>query len=102
MSTINVPLREILELIKFPVISDKATRLLETNKYTFLVDPKANKKVIKAAIEYLFDVKVEKVNTLHLPSKNRTVGRFIGSRPNYKKAVISLADNDRINLFPDN
>ena len=101
MSTINVPLREMLELIKFPVISDKATRLLETNKYTFLVDPKANKKVIKSAID-LFDVIVEKVNTLHLPSKNRTVGRFIGSRPNYKKAVISLADNDRINLFPDN
>ena len=43
MSTISVPLREMLELIKFPVISDKATRLLETNKYTFLVDKKANK-----------------------------------------------------------
>lgn len=102
MSTINVPLREMLELIKFPVISDKATRLLETNKYTFLVERKANKKVIKAAIEYLFDVKVEKVNTLHVPAKKRTVGRFIGSKPNYKKAVISLADNDRINLFPEN
>jgi large subunit ribosomal protein L23 len=91
-----------LDLIKFPVISDKATRLLETNKYTFLVDKKANKKVIKAAIEYLFEVKVEKINTLHLPTKKRTVGRFIGSRPMYKKAIVSLADDNRINLFPDN
>lgn len=102
MSTMNLPLREMLELIKFPVISDKATRLLETNKYTFLVEKKANKKIIKAAIEYLFNVKVEKINTLNLPIKNRTVGRFIGSKPVYKKAIVSLTDGDKINLFPDN
>ena len=102
MSTISVPLREMLELIKFPVISDKATRLLETNKYTFLVDKKANKKIIKTAIEYLFNVKVEKVNTLMLPSKKRKVGRLIGKKPSYKKAIVSLADDNRINLFPDN
>ena len=102
MSTINVPLREMLELIKFPVISDKATRLLETNKYTFLVERKANKKMIKLAVEYLFDVKVEKVNTLTSPTKKRVVGRFVGSKPTYKKAIISLAEGSRINLFPDN
>jgi large subunit ribosomal protein L23 len=102
MSTISVPLREMLELIKFPVISDKATRLLETNKYTFLVDKKANKKIIKTSIEYLFNVKVEKVNTLRLPSKKRKVGRFIGTKPSYKKAIVSLAEDNRINLFPDN
>lgn len=102
MAKLQLPLRETLELIKFPVISDKATRLLETNKYTFLVEKKASKKVIKAAIEYLFDVKVEKINTLHLPSKKRTVGRFIGSKTSYKKAIIRLANGDKINLFPDN
>ena len=67
-----------------------------------LIDKKANKKIIKTAIEYLFNVKVEKVNTLILPSKKRKVGRFIGKKPSYKKAIVSLADDNRINLFPDN
>jgi len=63
---------KIIDIIKYPIITDKATRLLENNQYSFIVDPQANKTSVKAAIEYLFDVKVKKVNTNHLPKKKET------------------------------
>jgi len=88
--------------IKYPLITDKATRLLENNQYSFIVDPKSNKITIKAAIEYLFDVKVIKVNTCHLPKKKRRVGKYIGQKPHYKKAIVILAEGNTINLFAEN
>lgn len=88
--------------IKYPLITDKATRLLENNQYSFIVDPKSNKTTIKAAIEYLFDVKVIKVNTCHLPKKKRRVGKYIGQKPHYKKAIVILAEGNTINLFAEN
>nr|YP_009674988.1 ribosomal protein L23 [Rhizochromulina marina]QDH81839.1 ribosomal protein L23 [Rhizochromulina marina] len=94
-------LRQVIKLIKYPVISDKATRLLEKNKYTFLVDRRANKTLVKTAIEYIFDVKVKKINSLNLPKQKRTVGRFIGYKPQYKKVIVTLAEGTNINLFPD-
>ena len=97
----NEDLRTMLNLIKYPVISDKATRLLERNKYTFMVDRKANKFTIKKVIEFIFDVNVIKINTLTQPNKKRTVGRFSGKKSQYKKAIITLKDGDSINLFPD-
>ena len=63
----NTNYRQIIDLIKYPIITDKATRLLELNQYTFATDIKANKEQIKAAIEYLFQVKVIAVNTYHSP-----------------------------------
>ena len=97
----NEDLRTMLNLIKYPVISDKATRLLERNKYTFMVDRKANKFTIKKVIEFIFDVNVIKINTLTQPNKKRTVGRFSGYKARYKKAIITLKNGDSINLFPD-
>ena len=94
-------LRTMLGMLKYPVTSDKATRLLELNKYTFMVDKRANKFTIKKIIEYIFDVDVINVNTLMTPRKKRTVGRFAGYQPQYKKAIITLKDGDSINLFPD-
>jgi large subunit ribosomal protein L23 len=94
-------LRTMLNVIKYPVISDKATRLLEGNKYTFMVDRKANKFTIKKVMEFIFDVNVIKINTLTQPNKKRTVGRFSGYKSRYKKAIITLKDGDSINLFPD-
>lgn len=93
--------RTMLGTIKYPVISDKATRLLERNKYTFMVDKRANKFTIKKVIEYIFEVNVLNVNTLTVPRKKRTVGRFTGYRTQYKKAIITLKEGDTINLFPD-
>ena len=94
-------LHRMLGLIKYPLISDKTTRLIQNNKYTFVVDKRANKFTIKKIIEYVFDVSVIKVNTLSAPRKKRTVGRFSGYKPQYKKAIITLKNGDSINLFPD-
>lgn len=90
------------QVIKYPIITDKATRLLETNQYTFVVDRYSDKIAIKSAIEDLFDVKVIKVNTCRLPRKKKRVGKYIGWKPNYKKAIITLSEGDIINLFTDN
>ena len=89
-------------IIRYPIITDKATRLLEKNKYSFIVDPKSDKLAIKQAIEYLFDVKVVKVNTVHLAKKKRRVGKYIGWKSQYKKAIVTLAEGDTINLFAEN
>ena len=94
-------LRVLLNLLKYPLISDKATRLLELNKYSFMIDKKANKYSIKKIIEYVFNVNVINVNTLIMAKKKRTVGRFSGNRTQYKKAIVTLKNGDRINLFPD-
>ena len=90
------------DIIKYPIITDKATRLLENNQYSFIVDRGSNKLVIKAAVEYLFNVKVIKVNTCHLPRKKKRVGKYIGWKPQHKKAIVSLAEGDIINLFTEN
>lgn len=90
------------QIIKYPIITDKATRLLENNQYSFIVDRHSDKMTIKAAIEYLFNVKVLKVNTCRLPRKKKRVGKYIGWKPQYKKAIVSLAKGDVINLFTDN
>ena len=88
--------------IKYPLITDKATRLLENNQYSFIVNPSSDKITIKTAIEYLFDVKVIKVNTCHLPKKKRRVGKYIGWKSHYKKAIVTLSEGDTINLFAQN
>ena len=89
------------QVIKYPIITDKATRLLENNQYSFMVDRYSDKITIKAAIEYLFNVKVIKVNTCRLPRKQKRVGKFIGWKPQYKKAIVTLSEGDVINLFTD-
>ena len=90
------------QVIKYPIITDKTTRLLKTNQYSFIVDRYSNKITIKTAIEYLFNVKVMKVNTCHLPRKKKRVGKYTGWKPKCKKAVVTLSEGDVINLFTDN
>lgn len=90
-----------LSIVKYPIINEKTTNLLSENKYTFLVDRKAKKGVIKWVIEYLFNVKVTNINTLMKPKKKRAVGRFSGYKPQYKKAIVTLQAGDKINLFPN-
>ena len=90
------------DIIKYPLITDKATRLLENNQYSFIVNPSSDKITIKAAIEYLFNVKVIKINTCRLPNKKKRVGKYIGWKPRYKKAIVTLSEGDIINLFTDN
>jgi len=90
------------DIIKYPIITDKATRLLENNQYTFVVNRMSDKTTIKKTIEYLFNVKVIKVNTALFPKKKKRIGMSIGYKPQYKKAIVTLADEDTINLFSEN
>jgi large subunit ribosomal protein L23 len=88
------------DIIKRPVITERTTDLMEENKYAFEVSLRANKTEIKAAIEEIFGVKVEKVNTLRVPSKQKRVGRHIGRTSEWKKAIVTLAtDSKPLNFF---
>lgn len=95
------PTMEAADLVFRPLITEKATLLLENNQYSFEVDPRATKPEIKAAIEELFSVKVVGVSTMRPPRKARRVGRFAGHRAQIKKAIVRLADGDSITLFPE-
>ena len=89
------------DVIRRPLITEKATRALEQNHYTFEEDHRAAKPDIKAAVEQLFDVRVIGVSTMNPPRRTRRVGRFAGKRAQVKKAVVRLADGDAIQLFPE-
>jgi len=93
--------KSIFNIIQEPIITDKTTKLLEKNQYCFKVNHKINKTEIKEAVESIFQVKVIKINTYHAPKKKRKVGRFHGYRKHYKKAIITLSKNSKINLFSD-
>lgn len=93
--------RKLADLVHRPIVTEKATMLLEQNKYVFEVIPKATKPQIKAAIETLFDVKVKSVNTLLPPRKKRRVGKYVGYKTQYKRAIVTLVEGDSITLFPE-
>jgi len=86
-------------LIKRPIITEKTTRLMEQNKYFFVVDPRANKTQIKQAVEEIFKVKVKAVNTLNLIGKIKKMGRYEGRRPSRKRAIVTLEPGSRIEFF---
>ena len=89
------------QIIIRPVISEKSYNLIESEgQYTFQVDRRANKNQIKRAVESAFDVKVDKVNTAHVKSKPKRQGlRPRGRTSTWKKAVVKLAEGERIELF---
>jgi large subunit ribosomal protein L23 len=84
-----------------PVVSEKSYALLDQNAYTFTVHPDANKIEIRQAIESIFNVRVEKVNTLNRQGKRKRNRRSwtFGKRPDTKRAVVTLVQGDRIDLF---
>lgn len=86
------------EIIKAPVITEKSAHLAEQNVYVFKVDKKANKTQIKQVIEAKFNVKVENVNTLNTKSKAKRVGKYTGKTKAYKKAIVKLAEGNKIEL----
>ncbi len=84
------------DIILKPVITERSTDLMEENKYTFLVHKGANKIQIKKALEDIFDVKVQSVNTMNVKGKRRRLGRFPeGVRPGYKKAIVTLKEDSK-------
>jgi large subunit ribosomal protein L23 len=82
-----------------PVISEKSYRLADDGKYTFLVAPSANKTQIRQAVEEIFHVKVTGVNTINRPGKRRRTRFGWGTRVNTKRAIVSLAAGERIDVF---
>ncbi|WP_225847898.1 50S ribosomal protein L23 [Streptomyces sp. HPF1205] len=82
-----------------PVVSEKSYALLDENKYTFIVDPRANKTQIKQAVEAVFQVKVIGVNTINRPGKRKRTRTGFGKRADTKRAIVTLAEGDRIDIF---
>jgi large subunit ribosomal protein L23 len=82
-----------------PVVSEKSYGLSDLGKYTFIVAPDANKTQIKQAIEAVFGVKVNQVNTVNRPGKRKRTRHGWGKRADTKRAIVSLAEGDRIDIF---
>ena len=87
------------DVLLAPVVSEKSYGLLDQGKYTFLVDPRANKTEIRLAVEKIFGVKVASVNTLNRTGKTRRTRTGTGRRKDTKRAIVSLAPGHRIDIF---
>ena len=87
------------EVLRRPLITEKSTLLKEHDRYAFEVDKKANKHQIKAAVETAFKVNVVKVNVITVPGKMRRMGRRQIMTPAWKKAVVTLESDQKIEFF---
>ena len=92
-------LKSLLDLIKYPVITEKSTKDVSYPFYTFLVVKEAKKPEIKKAIELAFNVTIEKINTLRLPRKKRRFGKNYGFKSQYKKVIIRLKKDNKIDFY---
>ncbi|MGI6574327.1 MAG: 50S ribosomal protein L23 [bacterium] len=92
-------MKDLRDIIKKPLITEKATHLFEKDKYSFKVDSKANKTEIKRAVEEIFKVKVKKVQTMKVPGKPKRMGRHLGRTAPWKKAIVTLEKGQRIPFF---
>jgi len=92
-------IRDHRDILLAPVVSEKSYGLLDDNKYTFVVAPDANKTEIKIAVESVFGVKVTGVNTINRIGKRRRTRAGWGKRPDSKRAIVSVADGQRIDIF---
>jgi large subunit ribosomal protein L23 len=87
------------DVIIRPIVSEKSYAGIEQNAYTFLVDRRANKTEIKEAVQSIWSVRVTSVNTLNRRGKTKRRGWTKGKRPDEKRAVVTLADGDSIEIF---
>jgi large subunit ribosomal protein L23 len=93
-------MKEVQKIIRRPLVTEKSTRQKEEGRqYAFEVDPDANKIEIQHAVEHLFKVKVLQVRTSNALGKLKRVGRKFGKRPDWKKAIVTLKEGDRIDFF---
>ncbi len=91
---------ELQNVILQPLVTEKVTNLSETqNQFGFVVDRRANKLEIKKAVEKKFEVKVKSVRTINVRGKMKTLGRFTGKRSDWKKALVTLEQGQKIELF---
>lgn len=90
----------LLDVIKRPVITEKSMNAMEENKYTFEVDTRANKTLVKQAVEAAFDVKVKDVNIVNVRPKFKRMGKYAGYTKKRRKAIVTLtSDSKTIELF---
>lgn len=87
------------EVLRRPIVTEKTTMQIEQGLYTFEVDRRANKLQVKEAVEEVFGVDVVSVNIINMPGKPRRWGRHISRTPSWKKAIVKLAEGQRIELF---
>jgi len=87
------------EVLLRPIVSEKSYTLLNENKYTFIVHPDANKTEIKIAVEQLFNVRVVAVNTVNRAGKRKRTRYGWGKRKDTKRAIVTVAGTDRIDIF---
>ena len=93
-------MRSELSILRKPLVTEKVTKMQDDlNQYTFEVDTKANKIEIKRAVESRFGVNVTKVRTMNVRGKLKRLGRFTGRQSSWKKAIVTLAKGDKIDLF---
>ena len=91
---------EIHSVIRRPLVTEKSNiGREEQNLVTLAVDPDANKHEVRRAVEQLFDVQVVSVRTMRMPRKKRRVGKFVGRKPEWKKAIVRLAEGHSIEFF---
>ena len=95
----SLKIRDHRDVLLAPVVSEKSYGLLDQNKYTFLVAPDANKTEIKIAVETVFNVQVIGVNTINRAGKRRRTRAGWGKRPDTKRAIVTVADGQRIDIF---
>jgi large subunit ribosomal protein L23 len=96
METSKANIAQLLQLIKYPSLTEKAINLYGDRQYTFIVDRSLTKTQIKYVIENIFNVNITNISTLMLPPKTRRVGKFLGKRTQYKKAFVKLKTGDTI------
>lgn len=87
------------DIIQRPLITEKSMSEMQSGKYTFAVRPDANKTQIKQAIQEIFNVKVKAVNTMNMQGKMRRMGRTQGRLPDWKKAIVTLEEGQKIAFF---
>jgi len=89
-------MNNIYDIIKFPVVTEKSTKISENNQFVFKVGIKSSKEEIKAAIEKVFKVKVKTVNTIKVKGKRKIFKGTKGKRNDYKKAIITLPKGETL------
>lgn len=83
------------DIIIKPVVTERSIENMESKRYTFKVDTRANKSEIKKAVETIFGVKVKQVNTMNITGKKKRMGANVGKRPDWKKAIVTLTEDSK-------
>ena len=99
MKYMNFNSKIFVGLVRYPLFTKKSIKLIEQNQYSFVVSTHATKASIKSAVEYQFGFNVISVNTLVHRSKKHHVGKFIGKKPQYKKAIVTIVPPKTLSFF---